>query len=194
MEEYNITDEEIKEMIKEFLNSSITVEDAINQKKDENELARESFDICDKTYSTVSSARIGSIAALNITKIRLYLYKLIPFLLTDGATSIIDDSISKINATKEKLVNEKELLNNIRNSIKELKKYNVYICNYDINILLAALYKYNDTVMLDLQDYMQWCTMAINGITYYGNKDYDKEMEELNDVINNYTLRLGLNK
>ena len=48
--------------------------------------------------------------------------------------------------------------------------------------------------MLDLQDYMQWCTMAINGITYYGNKDYDKQMEELDEVIQDYTLRLGLNK
>lgn len=192
--EEEMTTEELKEMIIDMLNQGITVEEAIEIKKKDDILTKESFDICNTTYKAVNNSRIESIVALNITKLRLQLYKMISFLLSEGSDEILKDSIVKINETKEVLTNEKELLMDIKRSLKELKKYNTSICNYDINALLTSIFRLNEDTILDLKEYMQWCSMAINGITYYGNKNYQDEIKELEKEIENYSLRLGLNK
>ena len=193
-EEETMTTDELKEMIYEMLNQGITVEEAIDIKKKDDVLTKESFDICNNTYKAVNTSRKEIIMLLNITKLRLQLYKTISFLLSEGSDQILKDSIDKINETKEYLKNEKELLISIKNSLKELKKYNVSVCNYDINALLTSIFQLNEKSMYDLKEYMQWCSMAINGITYYGNKNYQEEIKQLSLEIEKYTLRLGLNK
>ena len=192
--EETMTTDELKEMIYEMLNQGITVEEAIDIKKKDDVLTKESFDICNNTYKAVNTSRIEIIMLLNITKLRLQLYKTVSFLLSEGSGQILKDSIDKINETKEYLKNEKELLISIKNSLKELKKYNVSVCNYDINALLTSIFQLNEKSIYDLKEYMQWCSMAINGITYYGNKNYQEEIKQLSLEIEKYTLRLGLNK
>lgn len=196
MDEDNIkyTEEELKEMIKKMMEQSITVDEAITQKLEDDLMLSDSFKNCEEAHETVSKLRFYSSRTIQLSILRLRVVKLISYILNLSSIDLINDNIVKFNASKNILINEKELLKEIKNSIVELKKYNVGICNYDICVLLSLLVELNELIMLDLNDYMHTCELAVKGITYYSNKTYKEELKELEEKIDSCALRLGLNK
>ena len=196
MEEDNVeyTEEELKKMIQEMMNQSISVDDAITQKLEENLLISDSFKVCEEALESVSKYRLYSSRTIQLSVLRLKLVRLITYILNLSSIDLINDNINKFNDSNKILINEKELLKEIKNSVVELKKYNVGTCNYDICLLLSLLVDLNELIMLDLNDYMHTCELAVKGITYYSNKTYKEELKELENKIDTYSLKLGFNK
>ena len=192
-EDRELTEEE-REIVMDMLTRSYTIEEAIAEKQEEDKMIEENFDACMYSYDALSNYRKKCISMLYFAKIRLYLTKLLALLLNSESYGIIGDTIEKVNDTRNKFVEQKELLTSIKNSLDKLRKNKTIVCNYELCYLMNLIYNLNDRRMLELNDYMKGSTLAINGIRYYGNKTYNDEIKVLDSEVNKFSMRLGLTK
>lgn len=183
----------LNKLLNELVNSITSVDDAIKDKEEENKLLKESFNNVKNLYKDVSNVRKMIIDQLNLSKFKLQLVKLYSILINSGYIDILNLELNKINETNYEFKSQKNLLIAIKDSIKKLEKYNTGVCNYDISVLLWLIYDKDFKVIEILNDYLKTCEYAMNGITYYGNKRLDDDLEEINNQINTHTLKLGIN-
>ena len=185
-----LSDEE-KEEIFTFLNKDYTIREAIRMKRENDVLTKQSFEYCNGTLKSVSFHRRDVLRVLNYAKFKLSMIKFMASVINMDVTDTIDCSVEKVKNTNIIIKNEKELLHEIKSSLKELEKYQVTMCNYDISVLLVLLYNLNDRLLLDVEDYVKERSYAFSGIDYIGNKNYDKDIELITDKIDELKLKLG---
>ena len=183
----------LNKLLNELVNSITSVDDAIKDKEEENKLLKESFNNVKNLYKDVSNVRKMIIDQLNLSKLKLQLVKLYSILINSGYIDILNLELNKINETNYEFKSQKNLLIAIKDSIKKLEQYNTGVCNYDISVLLSLIYDKDFKVIEILNDYLKTCEYAMKGITYYGNKRLDDDLEEINNQINTHTLKLGIN-
>lgn len=189
--EEDFSKEELREIMFKILDDAITIEEAIDQKKQEKEMLEETYKVCMSTYKTISYNNRRLDLILNLAKLRYRLYNLLTAM---RYSSMYDGIITKIDEVQDRFQNEKELLTEIKNSLKLLKKNEVIVCNVQIAYLLSLIYDLNEMMIKEFGEYTRASTLKLKGITYYGNKTYDEEIESLENTINLQCLRLGLSK
>ena len=189
--EEDFSKEELREIMFKILDDAVTIEEAIDQKKQEKEMLEETYKVCISTYKTISYNNRRLDLILNLAKLRYRLYNLLTAM---RYSSMYDGIITKIDEVQDRFQNEKELLTEIKNSLKLLKKNEVIVCNVQIAYLLSLIYDLNEMMIKEFGEYTRASTLKLKGITYYGNKTYDEEIESLENTINLQCLRLGLSK
>ena len=192
-DDISYNDEE-KDMVMNLLNKKFSIAEAIQMQKENEEFAKRSFDACKGTYKSVSFHRNGCIKNICYTKFKLLLVKFMGNVVNMDVSDSIDSDVKKINDTHLLIKQEKELLKEIKNSINELKKYRITLCNYDIFMLLVMIYNFNEKLIMDLSEHIKQNSLAMQGINYIGNKPYKDELEDLENKIDEYKLKLGLTK
>lgn len=194
MEKIEYTDQELEEMIEKAIESFPSVQEALDKKKNEDELIKESFDASFEVYNGVSRFRKDTVNMLKLSSIQLRLAKLLSILLNNGASEYIDLSYDKTKEIISLIHEDDRIINEVKKSLKLLCSNDVIICNYDLSVLLALINEKTEVLVNILGDYLERCTNAAGGITYISNKDYESKVNELNDLINHQVLKLGLNK
>lgn len=194
MEKIEYTDQELEEMIEKAIESFPSVQEALDKKKNEDELIKESFDASFEVYNGVSRFRKDTVNMLKLSSIQLRLAKLLSILLNNGASEYIDLSYDKTKEIVSLIHEDDKIINEVKKSLKLLCSNDVIICNYDLSVLLALINEKTEVLVNILGDYLERYTNAAGGITYISNKDYESRVNELNDLINHQVLKLGLNK
>ena len=194
MEKIEYTDQELEEMIEKAIESFPSVQEALDKKKNEDELIKESFDASFEVYNGVSRFRKDTVNMLKLSSIQLRLAKLLSILLNNGASEYIDLSYDKTKEIVSLIHEDDKIINEVKKSLKLLCSNGVIICNYDLSVLLALINEKTEVLVNILGDYLERYTNAAGGITYISNKNYESRVNELNDLINHQVLKLGLNK
>ena len=194
MEKIEYTDQELEEMIEKAIESFPSVQEALDKKKNEDELIKESFDASFEVYNGVSRFRKDTVNMLKLSSIQLRLAKLLSILLNTGASEYIDLSYDKTKEIVSLIHEDDKIINEVKKSLKLLYSNDVIICNYDLSVLLALINEKTEVLVNILGDYLERYTNAAGGITYISNKNYESKVNELNDLINHQVLKLGLNK
>ena len=97
-----------------------------------------------------------------------------------------------IDASLAELREEKKLLANIRSAVKELQKYNIDECNYDMALLLALINEKNALLLTRLNEEVYALGVRIKGINYASNKKTDEDLALVNENIDYKVQRLEL--
>jgi hypothetical protein len=97
-----------------------------------------------------------------------------------------------IDASLAELREEKKLLANIRSAVKELQKYNIDECNYDMALLLALINEKNDLMLRKLNEEVKGLGIRLRGIDYYSNSKIQEDLDLVSENIDYKVQKLEL--
>ena len=186
-----INEEDLKKMIHEILDASYTVDEACERKEKENEMIQDNFNNCYGMYQTLTWHKNHSLRQIERAKIRIYLFKLLAIIINANAVNSVNMSIDKINELKQSIKDQKGLIVKIKESLDRLYKCGSVECNGDLFILMILLNVKIELLFSDFNEYMQESIQELKGIGYIGNKEISEKLEEVDNEINNITLKLG---
>jgi len=190
--------EEVLRQAKEYLNHTKTVDEAITSRKEEIADIKENFKALWKAYGIVSKSRNQESQMFKETKIRLYLYSMLVKLLSafyrKGTYDEIMGVHDSISLSLKELKQEKELLNIIKNAIKELEKYQATDCNYDMSLLLSLINEKNALMYSVLKEDVDSLRIRMKGFDYSSNTNYREDLKDIDASINNKVNELKLIK
>jgi hypothetical protein len=98
----------------------------------------------------------------------------------------------KIDLSLKDLREEKDLLRNMRSAIKELEKYDIDDCNYDMALLLALINEKNDLLMKRLNEEVRGLGIRLRGIDYYSNSKIQEDLDLVSENIDYKVQKLEL--
>lgn len=189
-----ISEEEIAEAVKSALTSTYTIDELIQEKREEQALINLNFDVTSGNLKQVNNNRKTLIKriinARNITVLATFLIQIID----NNVYYEIERLTKNINNNVNKLKSEKELLITLKKSLQELKKYNSCDCNYDINELLVLLNDKNGLIYDIVIDEIKNTSTRIKGFDIISSTANEEKLKDLENDINNVTLKLGINK
>ena len=198
MDEENINMDEIRQMILNYMQQTSNVESVLNDAKEEYDKSKNSFKLLWEGYDTVATSRNKEVLVLRKAALKIYFASLLTgiFSMFNRSDAYIEmnklyDSICK---SIDDLKDEKELLLIIKNTIKELEKYNAYECNYDISLLLALI---NDkhSLMYDITtEDIKSLSIRMRGISYMTDNNNREELKNINENIDYKVKELKLKK
>lgn len=194
MDEITFDEEELKRLIKEELEKTQTVEEALEEKSKEEALIDESFDNAWNNYHAVATIRHEAIKNLNKAKIRVVVVNFISAIINNGVNDELDHIVRFINEATKELKNQSTIMNKINIALEKLQAHRVAACNYDICELLSYLYDKDDAIYHRVVDEIVRASIRIRGISTMYDDKHDVKIDELNEKISNMTLRLGLDK
>ena len=85
-------------------------------------------------------------------------------------------------------------MNKINIALEKLQARRVAACNYDICELLSFLYDLDDTIYQRVVDEIERSSLRIKGINTMYDDKHDRKIDELNEKIEDKTIKLGLKK
>ncbi len=194
MEEENFDFNSLMEFVKSEIEKTYTVEEAVKEKKREDDIIRDNFKVLWENYKSVNDIRKDSIKNLTSAKYRLLLSNLLIIIIRSDAKIEIDKLISLVDCSTKELKDEKELLIIIRNAIKELESILANGCNYELCDLLSNLYDKNMCIYNNVTSAIQASATRLRGINTQTPEKYIREKEELDKKINDSVIKLGLKK
>lgn len=186
--------DELREKVLEDLNSTPSIEEALERKKQEEALFKESFDSTFEVLGGTYTYRRNAISMLRMSKLRLHIARHLAILFNTGYDEYLGDCINKTNDLQKLIQKDDKLLDNLNQALTILYQNDVVICNYDICLVLACLCEKTDALVKEFEEYLETWTNRMNGFSYIGNKDYMQVVDEMDKVIEEKALKLGLNK
>ena len=196
-EEYeieNIDEETLRQMIRNEILRQPTVEEAISEKQRQNDIITKNFTQCYLVLNETDSYRRRMLFTLKYSLLQLNLAKGFSSVLGNGSKEYIEYIIRRTLETKDKIEEDNNLIKNIKYALAKLYVSETTECNYEITLLISAIFDKTNMLISELNEDMQRCNNAIRGITYYGNKDNLEHNDNLNNKINESILKLGLKK
>lgn len=194
MAEIKIDEEELKRVIKEEMEKTQTIEDALEEREKEEALINESFDATWNNYHAVSSIRHEAIKNLYRAKIRIVVVNYISAIINNNVSCELEHIICFINEATKELKEQKVIMNKINIALEKLQARRVAACNYDICELLSFLYDLDDTIYQRVVDEIERSSLRIKGINTMYDDKHDSKIDELNEKIEDKTIKLGLKK
>ncbi len=179
------------------LDYSPTIDEALEQRKEQIKTIKEDFKFLWETYKTVSLTRQVEMKQQKMAQIRTYLYGILVGMFSsfyrDGAYEQVSKLGTSISSSIKELKEEKKLLSDIKSAIKELEKYETIDCNYDISKLLSLIGDKN--VLLDgiLKNDTRSLQIRLKGIDY-ASSDYKTKLDEINRDIDSKVQQLNLTR
>ncbi len=194
MDEITFDQEELKRLIKEELEKTQTIEEALEEKNREEALINESFDNAWNNYHAVSTIRHEAIKNMNKAKIRIVVINFISAIINNGVNNELEHIISFINDATKELKEQSTIMSKINIALEKLQAHRVAACNYDICELLSYLYDKDAAIYHRVVDEIGRASTRINGINTMYDDKHDIKIDELNEKISSMTLKLGLDK
>ena len=177
---------------------TLPIDEVLRMRKEELETINLNFKYLWETYKTVSTMCRLETEQYRIAKIRTCvsycMARLLRFLSRSDACEELEKLGCSISETLREFKDERRLLIEIGQSIKQLKKYNVIDCNDDISKLLSLLdEKY---VLLDgvLRDDTRSLEVRLRGIDYSSNAGLRTKLSVVNEDIDSKVQSLNLHQ
>jgi hypothetical protein len=136
----------------------------------------------------------SSLLKLNLMKLEAYMAKIFCFVMQNGKEDLIMGIIDEIDNSKREMLEQKELLIDIRNAIIKLKRNDVASCNLEIDELITYIYRKQVIILEELSVYMDRCRLSTSGIEYMGTSKNQETLTQLNSNIDSLVKSLGLRK
>lgn len=177
---------------------TLPIDEVLRMRKEELETINLNFKYLWETYKTVSMTCRLETEQYRIAKIRTCVSycvaRLLRFLYRSDACEELEKLGCSISSTLREFKDERKLLKEIGQSIKQLKKYNVIDCNDDISKLLSLMdEKY---VLLDgvLRDGTRSLEVRLRGIDYSSNAGLRTKLSVVNEDIDSKVQSLNLHQ
>lgn len=194
MDETNINVEELRKALLETF-KTYTVEEALEDKKEEEKMMAESFESVWNSYNSVTDVRKIAIKNLKEAKFKIILARFLASIISNNnMDEELDNLMNIIRESTKELNGQKELLYKIRIAIEKLQMHDVAICNYELSELLACLFEKDAILLKKAIDEMGRSSIRLRGISTMYDDSHDVKLEELNGKIEEQLLILGLNK
>ena len=167
--------------------------EAINEAQVNNEIEKKSFVISFNAYTQVNKYVNLLLKEFYITKLLLKLVRFNLVLVNSRKISYADESLNKVNDLICEFNKNKELLNRTKKALDLLEYNKTSVCNYEICLLLLQIYNKLNLLLDEFNDYLHTIKNEMQCITYISNSDYAQDLENLNESINYFVLKLDLN-
>ena len=191
--ENEIDEEALRRMVLEALNSSPSIENAIIEAKETKELERKSFKVCFDAYNKINEYLNNSIRYFKGSKTKVNVSRFISVMFNDGNKPLFDEIEKRIDDLLSELTKNKEVLDKTKKALDQLYKYNASSCNYDICLLFLNLFSKTELLLKEFNEDLEIMDNELEGINYISTNNFEEEIREVSEKIDNFVLRLGLN-
>ncbi len=188
------SEEDVKRFIKEAFDSSQTIEEAIEQKREQDRNMEAGFIIAELACSTHLKYSNSNLFKINVSILSISLLKLFCYVTQNGQQDLLNELIIKMQSVKEDVKSQKALLKDIKRALIKLKRNKIASCTVELCKLIAYLFTKQQLVLDDLVNYMSVCKLNVEGIECHGTNKNQEELKELDENINNSIKTLGLRK
>ena len=191
MDEENFDYEELREFVKQEMEKTYTVSEALKEREEEENLVKESFDALWQNYNAVEEIRHEALKNLRGVKYRIILSNLLWLLIRYDVKEEVDLVVELMSKASNEIKDQKEMLTTIKNPILKLQAHMAYNCNYELAILLSNIYDKNVVIYDGVCKEMSAAASRIRG---FGTQtpDYESKKKELDLKIDESMLKLGL--
>ena len=180
------------------LDQTPNISDTLEAKKAELANTKANFEAIWAAYKTLSKARNKEEWQFIDAKVRTLLYaslnRLLFFLVRADAYDQLMELNEKIDGSLKELREERQLLLNMKSAIKELEKYKIDDCNYDMALLLALINEKNAVLIKILNEEVYGLSIRIKGINYSSNSNMREDLQVINENIDYKVQRLSLDR
>lgn len=180
----------IAKIVKAEMERNYTVEEAIANKKSQDEITKNVFANLFLIYNTIEKSRKDTIKEINITKLKIILGNFLVMVFRDDVYEEIEKLFIFMNESKKDLKKEKELLIKIRNAIIRLENVLAVECNMNLAILLAGINDKNIAINEELYENVVASLSRTRGINTQTTDKHREKIEECNQVIDVYSKKL----
>ncbi len=193
MDEENFDYEELREFVKQEMEKTYTVEEALKEREEEEKLINDSFDALWQNYHAVEEIRHEALKNLRGVKYRVILSNLLWLLIRYDVKEEVELVIELMNRATNEIKDQKDMLNAINVSIQKLQAHMTYNCNYELAKLLSYIYDKNVMIYDSVCTEMSATASRISGFSTQ-TPDYESKKQSLDDKIDESMLKLGLKK
>ena len=178
------------------LDETPNIGESIQKRKNDLAQIKDNFNAIWAAYKALKKARNHEEWQFIDAKVRTLLYavlnKLLSAFVREGTYDEIMKLNDKIDLSLKDLREEKDLLRNMRSAIKELEKYDIDDCNYDMALLLALINEKNDLLMRRLNEEVRGLGIRLRGIDYYSNSKIQEDLDLVSENIDYKVQKLEL--
>ncbi len=178
------------------LDETPNIGESIQKRKNDLAQIKDNFNAIWAAYKALKKARNHEEWQFIDAKVRTLLYAVLNKLLSAFVRAGTYDEIMKLNdkidLSLKDLREEKDLLRNMRSAIKELEKYDIDDCNYDMALLLALINEKNDLLMRRLNEEVRGLGIRLRGIDYYSNSKIQEDLDLISENIDYKVQKLEL--
>ena len=173
------------------LDETPNIGESIQKRKNDLAQIKDNFNAIWAAYKALKKARNHEEWQFIDAKVRTLLYAILNKLLSAFVREIMKLN-DKIDLSLKDLREEKDLLRNMRSAIKELEKYDIDDCNYDMALLLALINEKNDLLMRRLNEEVRGLGIRLRGIDYYSNSKIQEDLDLVSENIDYKVQKLEL--
>ncbi len=178
------------------LDQTPNIGESIQKRKNDLAQIKDNFNAIWAAYKSLKKARNHEEWQFIDAKVRTLLYAALNKLLSAFVRVDAYDELmilnDKINGSLKDLREEKELLRNMYSAIKELEKYDIDDCNYDMALLLALINEKNDLMLRKLNEEVYGLGVRLRGIDYYSNSKIQEDLDLVSENIDYKVQKLEL--
>ena len=192
MDEEDFDYKKLKQQTLNELYDIFNIDDVLCAREKEIKKIKENFKQTWDNYNVVNSVRKEYVNSLYILRLKIFLTFFLQSIISNDFGLEIDNLNNRIKESSNKIKKQKSILILIKKALKDLESKMVPDCNYDINELLQLLYDQDITIIKNIYQKMQETESKLSKINIQSPKNHEKELEDIDEKINMYVLKLGL--
>lgn len=189
-----MNNENLRKLIEAVANEEYSIDDAIQDAKDMEDLLEDSFSKSFSTCTTLKRNLLLTLMEFKLAKLKLRLARFKLALFNSDTVEVFDNIINKTDDIIYKLTEDLSLVDKSRKALNKLYKYRTISCNYDIYMLHALIDTRRRILVDEYNDYVDVTGTRMDGIYYISNKNFEKQDQEYAKIIEDSAIKLGLLK
>ena len=171
-----------------------SIEEAIDNKKENEVKIDDSFDKCFNLYNDCTKHKNDLLKYCRGYKRVLYLNKVKSLVLNSNNVFYIDESIKKIDEVMEVIHKDQKFLYKIHDSLEILRMWNTIECNETISNIISLIDYKLMLIERYLLDQLSIIDYSKKGIIYSGDERIEEKINNIDNTIIYHNLTLGISK